>query len=184
MSIIETARTNEEMEYQIIPSVQVVLMRQRKEGIEVFLLHRIAGGFQNQWSFPGGAIDSGETEKQTGCRETFEETNVEIEEKDLHFLRTIESITDRVIDNKQVHRKYVIQVFTVFDDHLSPSNASPSEHDKSGWFSLKEAMEMHNIAVTEATNSGKNTTVDKIPNALAPKTLETIKIIAEQANKV
>ncbi|MDD4937853.1 MAG: NUDIX domain-containing protein [Candidatus Shapirobacteria bacterium] len=169
---------NKEVEYKIIPSVQVVLMRQGKDDIEFFLLHRIAGGFQNQWSFPGGAIDSGETDQQTSCRETFEETGIKIKKKDLHYLRTTDSTTDRVINNKQVSCKYVIQVFIVFADKLSPSNNSPKEHDQGKWFPSKEALKMHDNIVTEATRNGEDITADKIPNALAPKTLETIKILS------
>jgi len=145
------------LEPKIIPSVQVVFMRQGDQDTEVFLVHRISGSFLNQWSFPGGQIDPGETPTQTACREIQEETGVEIQETDLQFLRATTSETDRQINNVLVPLKYSIQVFTVSTHNLFPFNTSPQEHDQAAWFSL-----------------------DRIPNHVAPKTLETIKILANK----
>jgi len=148
---------SEILEQKTVPSVQVVLMRQNDHDTEVFLVHRIAGSFQNQWSFPGGQIDPGETPTQTACREIKEEIGVEIKEPDLQFLRATISETNRQINHVSVPLKYSIQVFTVSAHNLFPFNASPQEHDEAKWFFL-----------------------DKIPSAIAPKTLETIKILASK----
>lgn len=157
MSQIEFSSNLEILEPKIIPSVQVVFMRQGDQNTEVFLVHRISGSFLNQWSFPGGQIDPGETPTQTACREMQEETGVEIQEADLQFLRATTSETNRQTNNKTVIFRYAIQVFTVSAQNLSPFNASPQEHDQAAWFSL-----------------------DRIPNNIAPKTLETIKILANK----
>lgn len=177
MATSEKNIQKENKEQRIIPSVQIVLTRQGNQGPEIFLMHRIAGGFQGQWGFPGGKVDSGETTVEAACRELFEETGVKINKTDLKLFRTTNSLIDRLINDQIIHCNYQIQVFTVFGENLSPVNASPEEHDQGQWFPLTDALELHQQALEKAFRNGENISADSIPNAIAPKTLETIKML-------
>jgi len=67
-------------------SVAVIVVGE--EGIPVVLEPRRKIGSQRVrwWKFPGGHGDPGETPKESAVREVFEETNIEISEKELQFL--------------------------------------------------------------------------------------------------
>ncbi|MEN9390642.1 MAG: hypothetical protein RLZZ283_742 [Candidatus Parcubacteria bacterium] len=170
--------SDESLEKIVVPSVQVVLVRNGEKGREVFLGHRIAGGFQNQWSFPGGKIDPGESPERAACREAEEETGISIGETSLQKHAQLNSETIREKDGRRVKYVYVIHVFIVQADNLSPKNASPDEHDEMRWVSLSDALAMDKKAVQDGQKAGV-TDLDKIPNALAPRTRETIAALAK-----
>jgi 8-oxo-dGTP diphosphatase len=181
MSLKETVSNHETTESRIFPSVQVVFIRQNKSQPEIFLVHRITDSFNEQWCFPGGKKDPGETSPIAACREMKEETGVILETTDLHYLRTTISKTSRQINNKSIIYEYIIDIFTVNANNLSPENASLNEHDEAKWVTFKEALKMHRQAFKKASENNKNlNSDDKIPNALAPKTLETIKMLKKK----
>lgn len=180
MNSKETLINPEPVEYKIFPSVQIILLRQNQPEPEVFLVHRITDSFYGQWSFPGGKVDSGETVLDAACRETFEETGIPLKSNELHFFKTGVSQTIRQINNRLTHCQYIIDVFFVNADHLTPFNASPSEHDVARWFTFGQALQTHQQAIEIVQNNNQIISPDKIPNALAPKTLEALKLLSHQ----
>jgi 8-oxo-dGTP pyrophosphatase MutT (NUDIX family) len=160
-----------------IPSVQVILARNGKDGLELFLVHRIpGGGFPNQWTSPGGRRDIGEKPKETGVRETNEEVGVLIKNKrKLVFFRSINSPTKRKEHNAVYD--YKIRIYVVFGENLSPFNNSPAELDKAEWIPIGDALKMHKEAVEKVKKSGEIIDRDKIPDALAPRTYEIIQAL-------
>ena len=139
----EKAESPREAEKTItIPSVQVALMYKNQDGdIEFFLLHRISESFFDRWSFPGGKIDPGETENQTACRETLEESGVATNSDDLTFIRDTEVSTIKEAKGEPITHVYPIKFFAVFiKDKALATNASPSEHDVGRWFSSEEIL--------------------------------------------
>jgi 8-oxo-dGTP pyrophosphatase MutT (NUDIX family) len=177
-NIDSTAINKESVETRTVPSVQVVLMREGQHGTEVFLGQRTAGGFTEQWGFPGGKIDEGESPERAACREAEEETGVKLRENDLKFLRDTSSSTVREKNGKQIQYKYDIKVYTAAADHLTPVNASPDEHAEMRWMNIEDALQMHDHAAQEAAKNGTDAKPDKIPGAIAPKTFETIKMLS------
>jgi 8-oxo-dGTP pyrophosphatase MutT (NUDIX family) len=163
-----------------IPAVQIVLIRQGENGLEVFLGRRIAGGFLNQWSFPGGRRDEGENDAQAAIREAYEETGIVISEQSLAFLRDTESSTIREKEGRQITYIYRMRVFIVNAQGLTPENASPTEHSEMRWMSLQSALSMHEKAVTEEQTTGVPRSPDKIPGVLAPRTHEAIRFLADK----
>jgi 8-oxo-dGTP pyrophosphatase MutT (NUDIX family) len=153
-----------------IPAVQVILARNGKQGLELFLVHRIpGGGFPNQWTSPGGRRDIGEKPKETGARETNEEAGVLIKNKrKLIYFRSINSPTKRKEHNAIYD--YKIRIYVVFSKNLSPFNNSPDELDRAKWMYIGDALKMHEKAVEKSKKSGRIIDPDKIPGALAPKT--------------
>ena len=166
----------------IIPSVQVALMYKTQDGdVEFFLLHRIAGGFTGNWSFPGGKIDPGETEDQSACRETLEESGVQINREELTFIRDTEVSTVREINGQSIQYIYPIKFFAVFikDKNLA-TNASPDEHNEGCWLSSKEILannyfSQQNNTRTSLRPTVSTTTLDSINIALTCQS--AIKII-------
>lgn len=151
----ERAESPREAEKEkIIPSVQVALMyRTNSDDVEFFLLHRITGSFPDQWCFPGGKIDSGETLLQAACRETFEESGVALSGDDLTLIRHTEASTVRKINGESVTQIYPIKFFAIFiKDKTLAINASPDEHDAGRWFSSKEIL---NDDYIEDLNNGR-----------------------------
>ena len=180
MSSKENLINQEPVKQKDFASVQVILTRQNQSNLEVFLVHRITESFYLQWSFPGGKIDAGETPPQAVCREAFEETGVVLDPADLVFLKTGTSQTTRQINGQTVQHRYFIDIFCVNADNLSPFNASPDEHDLARWFTLDQALETHQQAIQIAQTNYPNISPDKIPHALAPRTLEAIKMLHQQ----
>jgi 8-oxo-dGTP pyrophosphatase MutT (NUDIX family) len=160
-----------------IPAVQVILARNGKKGLELFLVHRIpGGGFPNQWTSPGGRRDIGEKPKETGARETDEEAGVLIKNKrKLVYFRSINSPTKRKKHNAIYD--YRIRIYVVFSEKLSPFNNSPGELDRAKWMYIGDALKMHEKAVEKSKKNGKIIDPDKIPGALAPKTYEIIQAL-------
>lgn len=176
----EKEKQLKEGEPVIVQSVQVVLMREKEKELEVFLGHRIAGGFLDQWSFPGGRVDDGESDKQAACREVEEETNVDVLESDFIHIRDTESITVREKAGGLIQYTYKIKVFTVDAQHLFPYNASPDEHSEMRWMRISDALAMHEEAVLKEQTNGVSRSPDKIPGAIAPRALETLRFLSRK----
>jgi 8-oxo-dGTP pyrophosphatase MutT (NUDIX family) len=159
-----------------VPSVQVALLRDGKDGLEVYLGLRSAGGFLNQWGVTGGKVDKGESDIAAALREVKEETGVELSETDLSFFRSTTSATEREKDGKTVLYEYEFKIYiAVVPSGQEPANVSDGEYSKMGWYSIKEALAMHATAVA----NGAGLPPDKIPGALTPRGAE---LFAEFAN--
>ncbi|KKS98755.1 MAG: nudix hydrolase [Candidatus Gottesmanbacteria bacterium GW2011_GWA2_43_14] len=179
----EIKKTIKEIPGKTVLSVQIILMRERENNLEVFLGYRNDGSFLNQWSFPGGTVNNGESNEQAACREIFEETGIEVNENRLEFLLDTVSSTVRDINGMTVQYDYRIKVFTLEAQELSPFHASEEEHSEMIWFTLPDALSMHRQAVLDEQALGVSRSPDKIPNALAPQTLKTIEFLLK-AQKV
>lgn len=187
--MFQTEKTGTSREAEIlrtIPSVQVALMYKTADGdIEFFLLHRTAGGFTGNWSFPGGKIDPGETEDQAACRETNEESSVLIKSANLTFIRDTSVSTIRKINGQSIQCIYPIKLFAVFiNDKSLATNASPGEHDEGCWFSSRDIQNNNIVSLNNGRSSFapliSSTTLDSINTALSCqsiiKQLDTIQI--------
>lgn len=159
-----------------VPSVQIILIRSGKNGPEVALGHRISGGFLNQWTFPGGRIDEGENDKEAAIREASEEVGVLISGQNLFFFRSTKSSTKRKEYNAIYN--YEIKAYVASGEGLSIRNASPAEFDEVKWMSIKNALTMHEQAVSKAKESGNNIEPDQIADALAPKTFKILQLLS------
>jgi 8-oxo-dGTP pyrophosphatase MutT (NUDIX family) len=177
----EDNRATEKLDSILVPSVQVVLMREGNYGTEVFLGLRTAGGFLDQWSFPGGGIDKGENDVEAAIRKTREESGTEISQGSLSFLYDTQSSTVRNKGGKHMLYNYQIRVFTVNAQNLTPYNASPNEHSEMKWMTITDALSMHESAVQEEQALGVSRSPDKIPDALTPRTIETLHFITKSS---
>lgn len=65
-----------------IPTVDVIL--EYKDGI--ILIQRGTPPFKNKWAITGGHVDEGLSVPENAVKETKEETNLDIKEKDLHLI--------------------------------------------------------------------------------------------------
>lgn len=162
-----------------VPAVQIVLLRQGESGAEVFLGKRSAGGFLDQWSFPGGKIDPGETPEKAARRELLEEAGVLIGADNITFLRRTNSPTTRIKNGQEVVYDYALDVFLASGQQLTPYNASPEEHSEMKWISIGDALAMHQDAVDHEISLGVARPMDKIPGALSPKTHETLQYLLQ-----
>jgi ADP-ribose pyrophosphatase YjhB (NUDIX family) len=83
-----------------IPCAAAIIM----EADRVLLIQRGREPNYGQWSFPGGAVELGETTEGCALRETHEETGLEI------AILDVAAVVDRVFkdENDQIHYHYVI----------------------------------------------------------------------------
>ena len=129
----------------------MVLFRNGEQGLEFLLFHRISGAFTGNWAPVGGALEEGESTRQAAIRESLEEAGVELEERQLRFIRKTSASTDRVIDGKTIWYIYPFQVFAVSADGLKPSNTATGEHDEMKWITLTEASSMQDQGLISNT---------------------------------
>lgn len=95
-----------------------------------------------EWGFPKGRRDSGETDLQCALRELREETGVQ--EKDVIFIRNLDSISETFFGSNHVHycHKYFMFLYNS-DKELSYDKLNfhmVQEIGDLGWFSLEECL--------------------------------------------
>lgn len=95
------------------------------------------GSFPGMWSIPGGKMEEGESSQESAKREFFEETAVDISDKELTFIGLLPRHTR---DGKKVKGlMYVYQLNT--DKPIEPDFAAAKdgeEHTEWAYFSLNE----------------------------------------------
>jgi 8-oxo-dGTP diphosphatase len=168
----ETAR-GQEIQRIIIPSAQVMLLREGEHGFEIFLGKRTSTAFNGQWAFIGGKQDPGETPEETALRELQEEVGLTLNKDQLVFFRDAISISHKEVEGRQVARHYHLKTFVVDAKGLNPRNTAGTEHSDMQWMSLEQALAMHAIALEN--NPGVDSA--NIPGALAPRCAESIEYL-------
>ena len=95
------------------------------------------GSFPGMWSIPGGKMEEGESSQESAKREFFEETAVDISDKELTFIGLLPRHTR---DGKKIKGlMYVYQLNT--DEPIEPDFAAAKdgeEHTEWAYFSLNE----------------------------------------------
>jgi ADP-ribose pyrophosphatase YjhB (NUDIX family) len=95
------------------------------------------GSFPGMWSIPGGKLEENETTQEGAKREFFEETNVDINDKEITFIGLIPRHTR---DGKKVKGLMYVYLLEV-EEPIIPDleNAiDGEEHTDSGYFTLDE----------------------------------------------
>ncbi|MEW6695912.1 MAG: NUDIX domain-containing protein [Bacillota bacterium] len=111
-------------EQQIKFSIRVMIIN--KEG-KVLLGLKKKGFHCNNWIFPGGQMDFGETVPQCGEREVWEETALEVK---------IKGLIDIVSETQGV--KHVVFINLLADGEGQPVVTEPKEIIEWHWFQLNE----------------------------------------------
>ena len=98
------------------------------------------GSFPGMWSIPGGKLEEGETTKEGAMREFFEETAVDISNKELTFVGIIPRHTR---DGKKIKGLMYVYLLKVYNPiHPDLVNAiDGEEHTECGYFSIDEITE-------------------------------------------
>jgi 8-oxo-dGTP pyrophosphatase MutT (NUDIX family) len=164
----------EQRESLTVPSVQVLLLRQRPGAeIEIFLGKRSAGGFMHQWGTPGGKIDPGESSRAAALRELHEETGVTLASSRLQFYKHETSMTIRERDGVKQSYQYDIDVYFADASDLDPVNASPGEYADMRWYTLTEALRMHD----DVRARGESVQDDTQPGLLTPRVAAMVRAL-------
>ena len=111
-------------------SAGAVVFRKNEE-IKYLLLHYGAG----HWDFPRGAIEQGEEEKQTVCREAVEETDIQ----DLKF---VPDFREKIFwfyrkEGKTIYKEAIFYLAETKTEEIKIS----SEHIGYEWLPYEEALE-------------------------------------------
>jgi len=96
-----------------------------RDGSRVFATQRGYGPYRDEWEFPGGKIEPGETPEQALIREIREELDTEISTGDL--------LTQVEYDYPEFHLSMGCYWCTVRSGHLTLK-----EHEAARWLSLEE----------------------------------------------
>jgi len=95
------------------------------------------GSFPGMWSIPGGKLEVGESSQEGAKREFFEETAVDIDNRDIKFIGLVPRHTR---DGKKV--KGIMYVYLLeTDEEIHPDFANAidgEEHTEWKYFTLKE----------------------------------------------
>ncbi len=94
----------------------------------IFATARGYGDYKGGWEFPGGKIESGETQKSALCREISEELGIQLDEARLVFVA--ENL------HKYPHRE--IRIFLWKCAVNEKPHLTLSDHDKAEWFFPEE----------------------------------------------
>ena len=95
------------------------------------------GSFPGMWSIPGGKLEENETTQEGAKREFFEETNVDINDKEITFIGLIPRHTR---DGKKVKGLMYVYLLEV-EEPIIPDLVNAidgEEHTDSGYFTLDE----------------------------------------------
>ena len=95
------------------------------------------GSYPGMWSMPAGKVEDGEETKDAARREFLEETNIDIQDRELTFVGVIPRYTR---DGKKVKGFMYVYLLEV-DDPLDPDleNAvDGDEHSECGYFPLNK----------------------------------------------
>lgn len=100
----------------------------------VLLGHRSAGRqwYPDVWDFPGGHVESGETESQALARELLEELGVQIGTHDATPILRLESGPDTPGGATR------LTIWRIREWHGEPANRAPEEHDDLRWFAADD----------------------------------------------
>ena len=99
------------------------------------------GSFPGMWSIPGGKLEDGETTQEGARREFFEETAVDITDRDLEFVGLIPRHTR---DGKKVKGRMYAYVLNT-EEEITPDleNASDGEeHSECKYFTAEQMDEL------------------------------------------
>jgi mutator protein MutT len=110
------------------------------ESAKVLLLKRLPTRkvWPSIWDVPGGTLEPFETVEQALRRELSEEVGLNV--RSFEYLDTVNEI------EPASGMDYVNFMFVVTSWEGSPYNAAPFEHEKLGWFSLREVLELPMVA--------------------------------------
>lgn len=115
-----------------IVGVGVVVWREDK----FLLIQRGKPPRRGQWSLPGGMHELGETTREAAAREVMEETNLEVDIKEL--LDVIDTIS--LDDNDAVRVQYVLVDY--WAEWVSGEAVAGSDAMGVGWFTLDQLPEL------------------------------------------
>lgn len=136
----------------LIPSANCAILRNGDFGVEIFLLRKRPDSiFAKKMVLPGGHQEPKEDILETVVRESKEETNVRLKIENLIFWKTAPS-TD-----PQTHKQYKIDFHITNGTQLTPKLNDFNEHDCGEWFSIDDALLMHQHKLTnfELPEQGK-----------------------------
>lgn len=91
----------------------------------------------NQWFFPAGKIEKGETPREAAVRELYEETDFELSENEIDFVGTIPAIEDGV----KSETEFIYIFISELSDEILPDLESASdghEHTECKYFNFQE----------------------------------------------
>jgi ADP-ribose pyrophosphatase YjhB (NUDIX family) len=98
------------------------------------------GSFPGMWSIPGGKLEEGETTQEGAKREFFEETAVDIDDKEITFVGVIPRHTRDGKKIKGLMYVYLLEVESPIYPDLETA-IDGEEHTECGYFSLDEISE-------------------------------------------
>jgi ADP-ribose pyrophosphatase YjhB (NUDIX family) len=98
------------------------------------------GSFPGMWSIPGGKLEENETTQEGAKREFFEETAVDIDDKEITFVGVIPRHTRDGKKIKGLMYVYLLEVENPIYPDLENA-LDGEEHTECGYFSLDEISE-------------------------------------------
>lgn len=108
---------------------------------KILLMKRVDYGnnYGDDWVYPGGSVDPGETHNQAARRETFEEAGIILDSERNRLFPLANYITDP--DAFNIKHDLLVYVTRYHDDQPQPKVASPDEMTDWGWFDPQEALD-------------------------------------------
>jgi ADP-ribose pyrophosphatase YjhB (NUDIX family) len=101
-------------------------------GGKLLLVRRANAPSEGLWSFPGGAIEIGETVYEAAARETREETGVEIEPYD------VACVVDAITRDDQGRVRYHYVIIDVYARYLGGRPKAASDGAAARWVAAEE----------------------------------------------
>ncbi len=115
--------------------LEVVALALKNCQTNEFMLARRGPGNSGagEWEFPGGKVESGETQRQALVREIYEELMFNLGEADLTI----------VADHIHQYPQRKIQIFLWSSVVTEKPQFQLSEHDQVGWFTIDQIKELN-----------------------------------------